>query len=149
MKRLMGCIVALALVAGAPLAAQQKDAELDKLVQQYIAAWNKADAKALTALYADNAMRTGPTDVVVVGKPEIEKNYQAGFATTAKGTTLTVTPGRTQTVSPDVRLQEGTWQVAGGTDGPQRGRYLNTMVRVGGAWRLAAVAAIPDTPPMK
>lgn len=149
MKGLMGCIVALAIVAGSSLGAQQKDAELDKLVQEYVAAWNKADVKALTALYADNAMRTGPTDVVVVGKPAIEKYYQTSFATTAKGTTLTVTPGRTQNVSADVRLQEGTWQVAGGKDGPQRGRYLNTLVRVGGAWRLAAIAAIPDTPPMK
>jgi uncharacterized protein (TIGR02246 family) len=138
MKRIMGCIVALALVAGAPLAAQQKDAELDKLVQQYVAAWNKADVKALTALYADNAMRTGPTDDVVVGKPAIAKYYEAGFATTQKGTTLTVTQGRTQTVSADVRVQEGTWESAGGKDGPQRGRYLNTLVRVGGAWRLAA-----------
>jgi uncharacterized protein (TIGR02246 family) len=149
MKGLMGCVVALALVAGAPLAAQQKDAELDKLVQQYVAAWNKADVKGLVALYTDNSMRTGPTDVVVVGKGELEKYYQTSFATTAKGTTLTVTPGRTQNVSADVRVQEGTWQVAGGTDGPQRGRYMNTMVRVGGSWRLAAVAAIPDTPPTK
>jgi uncharacterized protein (TIGR02246 family) len=149
MKGLLGCIVALALVAGSSAGAQQKDAELDKLVQQYVAAWNKADAKALTALYADNAMRTGPTDVVVVGKAELEKYYQNSFADAAKGTTLTVTQGRAQTVSPDVRLQEGTWQTTGGKDGPMRGRYLNTMVRVDGAWRIASVVSIADTPPAK
>jgi pectate lyase len=47
MKGLMGCVVALALVAGSSGGAQQKDAELDNLVQQYVAAWNRADAKAV------------------------------------------------------------------------------------------------------
>lgn len=148
MKGLMRCVVALAIVAGSSLGAQQKDAELDELVEQYVAAWNKADVKALVGMYVDNPMRTGPTADVVVGKPAMEQYYQASFAGAAKGTTLTVTQGRTQIVSPDVWLQEGTWQTAGGKDGPQRGRYLNTLVRVGGAWRLAAVVAIPDTPPM-
>jgi uncharacterized protein (TIGR02246 family) len=149
MKRILGCLAAIAIVAGSSMAAQQKDAELDRLVQQYVAAWNKADVKGLVALYADNSMRTGPTTDVVVGKPALQKYYEASFATTAKGTTLSVTQGRTQNVSPDVRVQEGTWQVTGGNEGPQRGRYMNTIVRIGGVWRLAAIAAIPDTPPMK
>jgi uncharacterized protein (TIGR02246 family) len=149
MKHVISGLVAPAIAAGCSVAAQQKDAELDRLVQQYVAAWNKADVKALVALYADNPMRTGPTNEVVVGKPALQKYYEAGFATTAKGTTLSVTQGRTQNVTPDLRLQEGTWQVSGGEGGPQRGRYLNTLVRVGGAWRIASVAAIPDTPPAK
>jgi uncharacterized protein (TIGR02246 family) len=148
MKEILGCVVALAIIAGSSLAAQQKDPEMDRIVQQYLAAWNKADVKALVGLYADNSMRTGPTTDVVVGKPALQKYYEASFATTAKGTTLTVNQGRTQNVSADVRVQEGTWVVAGGA-APQRGRYMNTMVRVGGAWRLAAVVAIPDTPPAK
>lgn len=148
MKGILGCVVALALVAGSTLGAQQKDAEMDRVVQQYIAAWNKADINALVGLYADNPMRTGPTTDVVVGKPALQKYYEASFATTAKGTTLSVTQGRTQNVTADLRVQEGTWQVSGGA-APQRGRYMNTMVRVGGAWKLAAVVAIPDTPPMK
>lgn len=145
MKALVGCLAALVVVAGISLGAQQKDAEMDRLVQEYIAAWNKADVKALVGLYADNAMRTGATPAEpIVGKAAIEKYYEAGFATTAKGTTLSVTPGRTQNVTADLRLQEGTWQVKGGA-GPQSGRYYNTLVRVGGTWRIAAVVTIPDT----
>jgi uncharacterized protein (TIGR02246 family) len=147
MKALIGCLVALAIGAGSSLGAQQKDAEIDQLTQQYVAAWNKADVKALVGLYADNPMRTGATPAdAIVGKPALEEFYKTGLATTWKGTTLTVTQGRTQNVTDDVRMQEGTWQVKGGQEGPQSGRYYNTLVRVGGTWRLAALVAIPDAP---
>ena len=147
MKALMGGLVALVVVAGVSLGAQQKDAEMDRVVQAYVAAWNKADVKALVELYADNPMRPGATPAEpVIGKPALEEYYKTGFATVAKGTTLSVTQGRTQSVNADVRVQEGSWQVRGGKDGPQSGRYYNTLVRDGGAWRIAAIVTIPDAP---
>jgi uncharacterized protein (TIGR02246 family) len=82
-------------------------------------------------------------------KQAIEQFYTQNFAGPAKGTTLVVNQGQTQSIGNDVRVQEGTWRLTGGKDGPQAGRYLNTMVRQDGTWRLAALATIPDPPPAK
>ena len=38
---------------------------------------------------------------------------------------------------------EGTYEVAGGKL-PQRGRYVNTVVRQGGLWRLVSVVTVPE-----
>jgi uncharacterized protein (TIGR02246 family) len=149
MKRITGWMLALAMVAGSTLVAQQQDADIDRLVQQYVSAWNKGDANALAAMFVDNAMRTAQEDQIAVGKQAIQGFYAKNFAGDGKGTKLTVKQGRTQSVGADVRLQEGTWELTGGTQGPQRGRYLNTMVRQGGEWKLAAIATIPDPPPAK
>jgi uncharacterized protein (TIGR02246 family) len=142
-------VLALAIVVASPLVAQQKDADVDRLVQQYVSAWNKGDVKALVALFADNAMRSGEPDQIRVGKQEIEQFYTQNFAGPGKGTTLVVNQGRTQAIGNDVRVQEGTWRLKGAKEGPQGGRYVNTMVRQDGTWRVAALVTIPDVPPAK
>lgn len=147
MKKTLGLLLAVVMLAGSGMLAQQQDADMDRLVQQYMSAWNKGDANALAALYAENAMRTAP-DQMVVGKQAIQAFHAKNLAGEAKGTRLTVKPGRTQSVDADVRVQEGTWEITGGT-GPQRGRYLNTVVRQGGEWKIAAIATIPETPPAR
>jgi len=43
-----------------------------------------------------------------------------------------------------VRIIEGTYEVTGGKM-PGSGRYVNTLVREGGQWRLASVVVLPDT----
>jgi uncharacterized protein (TIGR02246 family) len=149
MKALMCWVTTVAVLAGSVLVAQQKDPDMDRLVQEYISAWNKGDAKALAALYVDNAIRTGTPGQVVAGKQAIEQYYATGFAGALKGSTLTITPGRTQSISPDVRAQEGTWRISGAKEGPDRGHYLNTIVRQGGTWRIAVIASTPEATPAK
>jgi uncharacterized protein (TIGR02246 family) len=142
-------VLALVIAAGAPLAAQQKDADVDRLVQQYASAWNKGDVKALVALFADNAMRSGEPDQVRVGKQAVEQFYTQSLTGPAKGTTLVVNQGQTQAIGSDVRVQEGTWRLTGAKEGPQAGRYVNTIVRQDGTWRIASLVTIPDAPPAK
>ena len=152
MKGTIGWMVALVMVAGSTLAAQQKDADADRLVQQYLNAWNKGDADALAALYVENGMRTDNNqmkDQMVVGREAIQAYYAKSFAGDGKGTKLSVKQGRTHASTADVRVQEGTWEVTGGPQGPRRGSYLNTYVRQGGDWKIAAVGSFPETPPAK
>lgn len=147
MKRLTVSLAAISVaVAAVALAAQQRDAEMDKLIEQYQAAWNKGDVKSLAALYAEDAIRLGGDTQPVRGRQAIQQMFEKQFASEWKGTKVSITPGRTQSVSADVRLQEGTFELTGGTEGPQRGRYLNTLVRQGGQWRIAGLAAIPQMP---
>lgn len=149
MKTLVASVLAVVLLTGAAATVRQSDPDLNRLTEQYQAAWNKGDAKAVGALYSQNAMRTQANAAPLAGRAAIEQFFVKSFAGDWKGTKLTLKPGRSQEVTPEIRIMEGTWEVSGGTGGPQRGRYLNTVVREGGEWRLLSVATIPDTPPAK
>ena len=146
MRTLVVSALAVLLLAGSGAVAQQNDPNLEKLLEQYQMAWNKGDAKALAALYTQTALRLPPEGPALSGRAAIEKSFVQNFQGAWKGTKLTLKAGRTQEVAPNVRIQAGTYEVSGGTAGPQRGRYLNTVVREGNDWKLASVAPVPDTP---
>ena len=138
----MAVTVILGLSTG--VRAQQKDSELQKLFEEYQAAWNKGDAKALAALHTPEAIRIGSDAQLAIGREAIEQAFTNSFGGRFKGTKLTLQEGRTQNVTSDVRVTEGTYEVTGGTGGSLKGRYMNTVVRQQGQWKLASVAAIPQ-----
>ena len=144
MKTLVAIVLAV-VVAGAGVAARQGDPNVNRLVEQYQTAWNKGDAKALAALYSQTAIRMQP-EGPVAGRAAIEQMFTKNFAEIWKGTKLTLKAGRTQKVTADVSILEGTYEVAGGAGAPQRGRFLNTLVREGAEWKLASVTPVPETP---
>jgi uncharacterized protein (TIGR02246 family) len=115
-------LIALPAVASA----RQADADMQKVADQYQAAYNKADAKTLAAMYAADAHRLGPDGQLLKGRAAIEKSYVDGFAGPFKGSKLTLTQGATQTLTPDVKVI--------------------TVIRKGGQWLLATVVTRPDTP---
>jgi uncharacterized protein (TIGR02246 family) len=146
MRRLVASMLAMVVIAGVSAVAQKGEADVDQLLQAYQAAWNKGDAKALAALYSQNAIRIGADGEPVLGRSSIEQSFVTAFGGPWKGTTLTLKTGRTQKVTTDVHVVEGTYEVSGGSGGPQRGRFLNTVVRESSQWRIAALAAIPPPP---
>lgn len=141
---IFGLFGAILLTAGA--LAQQSDPALDKLIADYQTAWAKADAKALAALYTDNALRLSDGQLVR-GRQEIQAMFEKNFAGPWKGTKVTITAGRKEAIGgADVRLVEGTFEVSGPTGPPLRGRFLNTFVRQGGQWKIAGLSAMTQTP---
>ena len=146
MKKVIGMVAVLCLVALASALGQQADAEMQRVTDQYVAAFNSGDVKALGALHTTDAIRVTQTAQLLVGRAAIEQDFTTGLAGPLKGAKLAVTPGRVQSLNPDARVTEGTYEVTGsGTS--LKGRYLNTVVRQGGQWRLASVATIPTPPP--
>ena len=148
MRRFTSLVAVSVLAFAVPLLAQKSDPAIDKLTKQYEAAFNKGDAKALAALYTADAFRVAPNGQLVTGRDAIEKQLAEAMAGPAKGGKLTLHQGRVQMPQPDVALVEGTFEVAGAAN-PLKGRYVNTLVREGGEWRLASVVTIPATPGMK
>ncbi len=150
---LVGSIAFLSLgLTGA--SAQTKDPAMDKLAADWTAAFGKGDAKALASLYTENAIRVTPEGGEVIGRAAIEKAFAAGFAGPAKGAKITIVIGSIQQVSADIAVNEGTYEVTGvGPDGkpapPARGRYLNTIVKKGGAWLIASNASVLPPAPAK
>ena len=119
---------------------QQGDAGITQLLKDYEAAFNKADAKALTALYTDDAIHLADDNRVISGRAAIEQFNRESFAD--KPPTLTVRPGRTRLITADVAVTEGTYELADG----ERGVYVITALRHDGQWKLASVVAVPNTP---
>lgn len=141
--KILSIAAMLVLGLAGSVSAQKPDAEMQKLTEQYAAAANKGDSKALAALYTADAVRLGPDGQVVTGQAAIEKQHATAFAGPQKGAKLTLRHGRTHTVTPDVAILEGTYESTGGAMS-SKGRYVNTVVRQGGQWRLASVVAVPD-----
>ena len=161
------CCLALSVLLATPAASQPPqqqppskpqqagaDSEMQKLADEYMAAWNKGDAKAVAALHARDAIQITPEGRVNVGRAEIEKSLQEAFAGSSKGARLMARMGRTSQISADVRTSEGTYEITGLTAQPDaarapgavRGRFLNTLVREGGRWLIASSAIIPELP---
>ncbi len=135
-------------LAPAPAWAQTKDPALDKLAADWAAAFRKGDAKTLASFYTENAVRMTSDSGTVVGRAAIEKEFAANVAGRWKGANIAIKVGSTQAVGPDIAVNEGTWEVSGATgpDGKpmtQKGNYLNTIVKKGGAWMIASNAAAP------
>ncbi len=123
-------------------AAQKSDPALQQLAQDYEGAFNKADTSGIVALYTEDALRVTPDGRLLAGREAIRKGYGEAFAGLYKGTRITLHPGTTRNPAPDVAVIEGTYEVAGGKI-PQRGRYVNTVVRQDGQWRLVSVVTVP------
>ncbi len=125
--------------------AQNVDPALDQLAKEYQAAFNKGDGKALAALYTTDGLRLTPLGHLLSGRAAIEQDYLTSLAGPLKGTKLTLHPGKTQVLTADAAVIEGTYEATGGQPAG-KGRYLNTVVKRAGRWQLASVVAVPEQP---
>ena len=125
-------------------ATQKWDPAIEKVFQDYEAAFNKGDGHTVVALFTSDAMLVSPTGGLCVGRAEIEKDMAEAFAGPFKGAKATFRIGRVQMVKPDIALVEGNVDVTGMST-PMAGRYLSTMVRERGEWRIASIAAVRVT----
>jgi len=142
--------VSLAFMGSA--SAQTKDAALDKLAADWTAGFAKADAKALAALYTEDAVRVTPEGGQSIGRAAIEKEFASNFSGPWKGTKITIKVGGLHPVGAGVAVNEGSYEVSGihGPDGKPApnamGHYVNTIVKKGDAWIIASNAGIPPQP---
>ena len=119
--------------------------DLPKPIAAYFTA-DKGNSEALAQCFSENAV-VKDEGHTYHGRAAIEKVYADGFAGPLKGAKLTLTDGHTQVVTPDVKVIEGRFLVAGLA--AIKGRYVNTVVRRGKTWMLASVVTITDPPAPK
>ena len=117
---------------------QASKTTVEQLIRDYETAFNSGDAKGLTALYSADAVRMADGRVVR-GRAAIQQFYVQSVGG-GKAPKLTVRPGRSQMISDDVALLDGSYELSDGTGGV----YVITAVQEGGQWRLAAVVPVPD-----
>ena len=157
MKRVTTIVTALAAIlftTALGLAWQTEGAatdekSLDQLVQDWIAAHNRGDAKALAKFYDRDADFIGIDGRVVKGRDAIVKMYAEVF-TRRPGNKARVSLSSRRFIKADVVIDDGIWEVKGvlPKGSPTKGRYTAILRKHDGKWRIVSDRTmVPWAPP--
>jgi uncharacterized protein (TIGR02246 family) len=118
-----------------------------KRAQDFIAAYNRGDAKAVAAFYVPDAEYTDQVGNQTKGREAIEKLYGKVFAAN-KGAKLDVIVSSTKLLTPDVAREEGISQVTPADGGPgSAARFAAVLVKKDGEWYIESVQESVVHPP--
>jgi uncharacterized protein (TIGR02246 family) len=126
----------------APAAAGDKKRDADiaaiqKAADDFTAAFNKGDAKAVAALWTEAGESHEADGDVLVGQAEIEKSYTAHFKEGPKGT-IEVDIRSIRFPSRDTAIEEGLLRFTPDGPGlPTSSMYTVSHVREDGVWKIA------------
>ena len=124
-------------------------AEIAKVSDAYVKASLAADAKAVAALYTEDAVEMPPNQPMVKGRAAIEQYYTKQFGGSAKLQSFTLTKIESN-ASGDIGYEVGTYRQTI-TDGQHpmndAGKYTVVLKRTAGTWKVAYAIYNSDTPP--
>jgi uncharacterized protein (TIGR02246 family) len=146
-----------------PLAASSQTGEasdrqaIQRVMDQFMDAWNRHDAKAFAAVFAENADFTNWRGAGASGRSKIEEFHAPMFATIFKSSHQKCTDIRIRLVRPDVAAVDVHWEMTGATDPqgnprPDRQGLLSfVMAKNDGQWEIAVmhnldITALPPAP---
>ena len=150
-------ILGVALLSSLALSQQtgrQSSAAGDLAIRQVADAYVKAslagDAKAIAALYTEDAVEMPPNAPSVKGRAAIEQYYTKLMSGGMKISTFTLTHTESHATG-DAGYDVGTYQqsmtAAGATPMSETGKYVVILKRSGGAWKVAYAIYNSDQAP--
>jgi len=134
--------------AGVPLAVGgQTKGETDRqaivaVIDRFVDAWNRHDAKAFAAVFAEDADFTNWRGTGASGRSKIEEFHAPLFATIFKNSHQSYTAIKTRFIRPDVAAVDVHWEMTGAMDAqenprPDRQGLLNfVMAKNAGEWQI-------------
>jgi uncharacterized protein (TIGR02246 family) len=154
MRRAISLCVAMFAAAGIiqPGAAQTSgklDPAIVKVADTYLKAYLAADAKAIAALYAEDAMEMPPNQPPIKGRADILAYYQKAFAE-SKASNLTLTHLEAVTHGDSAHLVGTSRETITPKSGPpteEAGKYVVILKQLGGQWKVSYAIYNNDTPP--
>ncbi len=115
--------------------------------QEFIAAFNKGDAKAVAAFWTPEADYVDPLGRHTKGRAAIEKMYEKLFAG-RKGAKLNIIVNSVRLVGSDVALEDGITEVTPADGGPpSAARFSAVLVKKDGQWYFESVRDSLARPP--
>jgi uncharacterized protein (TIGR02246 family) len=134
------------LVAASRLLADADEQKAAEKVQpargrraEFIAAFNRGDARAVAAFWTSDATYVDQAGREYQGRAAIERLYEKAFAA-RKGAKLTIHVTAAKQVSPDVVLEDGVTEVTAAEGGtPTAARFSAVLVKKDGEWYLQSV----------
>jgi uncharacterized protein (TIGR02246 family) len=112
MKRMLAILVATLAICPALATAQDDEAAIRKLSNDFFAAWNRHDTNAMAATFAEDGDIINPFGRVAKGRAEIEKLFTDEHAGPFKGTTYTATVS-VRMLAPTVAIGDWDSEVTG------------------------------------
>ncbi len=110
-----------------------------KRAQEFIAAFEKGDAKAVAGFWTEDGDYTDDTGREYKGRTAIQKMYEKFFASN-EGLKLNILIGSARMIGTDVTLQEGITEVTPAGGGlPSSAHFSAVLVKKGGEWYFASV----------
>ncbi len=113
---------------------------IDALMNAWIAANDRGDAKAISALYAVDADLVLINGNLVVGRESIEAMYQTAFEQLPGNKARVVRESR-RLLGDDIIVDDGTWEVIGvlPEGAPSSGRSTTIFQKHDGQWLIQCV----------
>jgi uncharacterized protein (TIGR02246 family) len=122
--------------------------EIQALLDELNDAWKRGDASAYGARFLPDGTFTNVNGEFYLGREEFHRRHADVFRGIFRGTALAMTMNTLRFVRPDVAVADIDAEVSGsqlrpqgvavGPDGLLRSRLLMVLVRVDGAWWIAA-----------
>jgi uncharacterized protein (TIGR02246 family) len=115
------------------------------VIDHFVSAWNRHDAKAFAAVLAEDADFTNWRGEGASGRSKIEEFHAPMFATIFKNSRLSYTPINTRFLRPDVAAVDVHWEMTGATDAQgnprpdRRGLLSFTMEKNAGRWEIVVM----------
>lgn len=129
-----------ALAFAAPLFAQSQSAEpaIRAVVQQYMDARDRQDARALRSLFTADADQLVSSGEWRKGRDAVVKGAMASSQATGGKRSITVESVRL--LSPGVALADGRYDLTGLSGGEARHMWTSlVLVKIGADWKIAAI----------
>jgi uncharacterized protein (TIGR02246 family) len=118
-----------------------------KRAQEFIAAFNSGDAKAVAGFWTEDADYVDQIGRHFKGRAAIQKLYEKVFAE-SKGAKLSITVNSARLVTPDVALEDGITEVTPADGGPpSAAKFSAVLVKKDGEWYLESVRDTIARPP--
>jgi uncharacterized protein (TIGR02246 family) len=111
----------------------------------FMDAWNRHDAKAWTALFSEDADFTNVRGVGASGRKDIEEFHARVFAAQFKNSHQKYIDIKTRFIRPDVAAVDVHWEMTGATDPAgnavdlRQGLLNFTMVKSEGKWQIVVM----------
>ena len=89
--------------------------KVDELLARVTEAWNRGDAAAYAACYAENAGYISRAGELWVGRAEIERGHRGALEGPLKGTEVRITVRRETPVAPNISVVQADVELKGAT----------------------------------
>jgi len=146
----------IALLLPAALSGQNRrqadERAIRGVMDGFMDAWNRHDAKAFAAQFSEDADFTNVRGRGASGRSKIEEFHAPVFATIFKNSDQKFTDIKIRFIRPDVAAVDVHWEMTGATDaagnpGPLRQGLLNfVMTKSKGKWQIVVMHNLDLTP---
>jgi len=114
---------------------QNDQQEIYKITENFMEAWNRGDAKAAAAFYAEDGVRVGAMGDLQKGRVEIENAYDKLMHKTMPGAKAKQEKGIVRMLTPELAIWQGGLEIEKPDGSPAiKGYVVQVMKKINDKW---------------